>query len=91
VSFEWDPRKASSNLRKHGVRFAEATGALHDELAITIRDRESDPSEERFVTLGMGMKGRVLIVVYCFRGGNIRIISARKAEPSECEQYEAQR
>lgn len=52
---------------------------------------ESDPDEQRFVTLGMGIKGRVLVVVYCYSGENIRIISARTAGRSEREQYEAQR
>lgn len=91
MSFEWDPRKASSNVRKHGVRFSEAVDVFSDELAVTIRDEDSDTDEERFVTLGLGVKGRVLVVVYCYRGDRIRIISARTANRSEHEQYEAQR
>jgi uncharacterized DUF497 family protein len=88
--FEWDPIKAAANFRKHGVRFAEAVGIFSDDAAITLRDYESDPVEERFVSLGIGLKGRVLIVVYCYRGESIRIISARTANRSEREQYEAQ-
>jgi len=91
VSFEWDPNKAAANVRKHDVRFAEATGVFNDDYAITVVDDESDPDEQRFVTLGMGIKGRILVVVYCYSNESIRIISARTAEPSECAQYEAER
>ncbi len=91
VSFEWDPNKAASNVWKHEVRFSEAVGVFSDEYAITISDDESDPSEQRFVTLGTGVTGRVLVVVYCYRGHHIRIISARIAEPHERNHYEAQR
>jgi uncharacterized protein len=91
VSFEWDPNKAAANVRKHGVQFSEALGVFSDDYAITINDEESDPDEERFVTLGVGIKGRVLTVVYCYSGEDIRIISARIAGRPERERYEAQR
>ena len=91
VSFEWDPGKAVANVRKHGVRFSEALGVFSDDYAITITDDESDPHEQRFVTLGIGAMGRVLVVVYCYVGESIRIISARTAGRFEREQYEAQR
>ena len=65
VLFQWDPIKAAANFRKHGVQFSEALGVFSDDHAITIKDDESDPDEQRFVTLGMGIKGRVLVVVYC--------------------------
>ena len=90
VSFEWDPNKAAVNVRKHGVQFSEALGVFSDEYAITIRD-DGETNEERLVTLGMGIKGRVLVVVYCYRGDDIRIISARAAGRREREQYEARR
>jgi hypothetical protein len=90
VTFEWDPIKAEANVRKHGVQFSEAQGVFSDDYAITVNDDESDPNERRFITLGAGIKGRVLAVVYCYRGENIRIISARPAGRLECEQYEAQ-
>jgi uncharacterized protein len=89
VSFEWDPNKARANLLKHGVRFSEAVGVFDDDTAITVKD--DDTSEERFVTIGMGLKGRLLVVVYCYRGDTIRIISTRPAGKVEHEQYEAQR
>ena len=91
VSFEWDPGKAAANVRKHGVQFAEARAVFDDDYAVTIKDVASDPDEERFVTIGIGIKGRVLAVVYCYRAGNIRIISARTAGWAERQQYEAQR
>ena len=91
VFFEWDPNKAAANVRKHGVRFSEAVGVFGDDYAITISDDESDPDEQRFVTLGMEIKGSILVVVYCYSGENIRIVSARTAGRPEREQYEAQR
>ena len=82
---EWDPRKATANLKKHGVDFADAATVLHDEHAITVRDDEGD--EERYVTIGMDALGNVLVVVYAWRGERPRLISARKATPQEREQY----
>jgi uncharacterized protein len=91
MSFEWDLVKAEANFRKHGVRFAEAEPVFVDDFAITITDDESDPGEQRFVSIGLGVKKRVLVVVYCYRGRNIRIISARLAEARERAQYEEHR
>jgi uncharacterized DUF497 family protein len=91
MSFEWDPQKAEANFKKHGVRFPEAEPVFEDDDAITIKDDESDSGEQRFVSMGMGVKGRVLVVVYCYRGSNIRIISARMAEVQERRQYEETR
>lgn len=91
MAFEWAPRKAEANWRKHGVRFAEAESVFEDDDAITITDEDSDPHEVRFVSIGIGAKERVLVVVYCHRGENIRILSARVAEPSERRQYEESR
>jgi hypothetical protein len=88
---EWDLRKAEVNYRKHGVRFSESLPVFEDDYAITITDDESDPDEQRFVSMGMGVKGRVLVVVYSYRGRRIRIISARLAEPHERSQYEESR
>lgn len=89
VGFEWDAAKASANFRHHGVRFEESTAVFDDAYAITIADDEADPSEERFVSIGMGALGRVLIVVHTYRGDNIRIISARLATAHERTEYEA--
>lgn len=91
MGFEWDPRKAESNFRRHGVRFAEAEPVFEDDFALTIPDSESDPDEMRFVSIGMGAMGRVLVVVYTHRGRNIRVISTRLAEPHERTVYEEAR
>ena len=77
MKFEWDYLKATSNLRKHNVDFADAVTVLDDDLAITIREETS--GEERFVTLGMDALSRLLVVVYTWRQDCVRIISARKA------------
>ena len=87
----WDPEKAEKNLRKHGVRLAQAVVVLDDPYAVTVIDHESDPGEERLVTLGADAHGRVLVVVYTHRGEDIRLISARHATPLERRDYEAQR
>jgi uncharacterized DUF497 family protein len=87
IKFEWDEEcKAGINFRRHGVRMPEAISVFDDPYALTITDEESDPNERRFVTLGMGATGRLLVVVYAYRGANIRIISVR---PHEREQYGA--
>ena len=92
MGFEWnEASKAGINYRKHGVRMPEAIPVFDDPYAITITDDESDPDEQRFATMGMGAIGRLLVIVYSWRGDNIRIISARHAEAHEREQYEAQR
>ncbi len=92
VGFEWDEEnKAGINFRKHGVRMPEAIPVLSDPYAITVADDESDPGEQRFITVGMGALGRLLVVVYTWRAEKIRIISARLAEPNEREEYEVER
>ena len=86
MDFTWDPRKASENLSKHGVDFADAVLALEDENALTIEDRDHD--EQRFKTLGMGPYAKVLFVVHVeWSSDCIRIISARKADSQEVRQY----
>jgi uncharacterized DUF497 family protein len=86
VSYEWDAKKAAANLRKHAVDFADAITVLEDEAALTTTDE--NPEEKRFATVGMDSLARVLVVVYTWRGSAIRLISARKATPSERRQYE---
>ena len=87
VDLEWDPAKARSNQHKHGVDFADAAVALEDEHALTMLDPASD-EEDRFVSLCRDPVGRVLVVVFTWRGNAIRIISARKAAGRETRQYE---
>ncbi len=86
---EWDADKAAVNLRKHRVDFADAATVLEDEAALTVPD--DDPDEARWVTLGMDALGRILVVIYAWRGEQVRLISARKANPSERRQYESER
>jgi uncharacterized DUF497 family protein len=87
VESEWDPAKARANFTKHGVRFADAVTALEDDSALTIRDLSSE-DEERWVTMGLEASGRLLLVVYTWRGARVRLISARQATPHERRQYE---
>jgi uncharacterized DUF497 family protein len=89
VDLEWDPKKAAANLRKHGIDFADAATALHDELAITLVD--DDGGEERFVTMGSDALSRVLVVVFTWRSSRIRLISARRATVIERTRYEGRR
>ena len=90
MSFEWNAAKAKENLRKHGIDFADAATALEDESALTMRDTFS-AEEKRWITLGMDALGRLLVVVYTWRGDQIRLISARQATQREWRQYEGKR
>lgn len=86
MDYQWDNNKAEANLRKHGIDFADAVLVLSDDLAITMSDGRFD--EERFITIGMDALSRVLVVVYTYRGNEIRLISARSATRKERQQYE---
>ena len=86
MNFKWDPRKAIANLQKHGIDFADAVTVFDDLNAVTIDDL--DYEEQRFITIAMDAFGRILVVVYTWRGDNIRLISARKATKNERKQYE---
>lgn len=84
--YEWDPRKAAGNLRKHGVDFDDAVLALEDPLALTMLDPDSN-GEVRFVSIGQDPTGRLLVTIFTPRGGLIRVISSRRATPSERRTY----
>ena len=86
--FEWDERKARTNLKKHGVRFEEAASVFRDPLSLTVADSEHSESEDRFLDVGMSEQGRLLVVSYTERGSLIRIISCRQAMPLERKAYE---
>ena len=86
MDFEWDPKKAHLNDRKHGVQFADAVSVLEDENALTTSEQAAD-GEKRFVTLGMDALGRIVVVVYTWRRDRVRMISARKATPNERLRY----
>ena len=90
MEFEWDQRKAAKNLSRHGIDFADAALVLYDECALTTRD-PGEYGEERFVTLGLDALGRILVVIYTWREERVRIISARRATPTERKRYESKR
>lgn len=84
----WNPQKARSNRRKHGVSFEEATSVFYDPLSLTIDNPLHANDEVRFIIIGISTQRRVLVVSHTDEGDIIRIISARPAEPYEREQYE---
>jgi hypothetical protein len=88
MRFEWNPKKADANLRKHGVSFEEATTALRDDLAVTGHDPDHSMNEDRYVTFGVSTQDRLLVVAHTERRGVIRIINARPATKSERKIYE---
>jgi hypothetical protein len=87
MDFEWDPAKARSNVEEHGVSFPDTFAVFEDPSAITIDDPHDE--EDRFITLEMDAFGRILVVIYTWRGENVRIISARKANRTERRNYES--
>jgi uncharacterized protein len=86
--FEWDDNKAKSNLKKHGVSFEEAATIFNDPEIATIPDPDHSEDEERFVSLGISLIQRLLLVVHAERNERIRLISARKATETERKTYE---
>jgi uncharacterized DUF497 family protein len=87
MSPEFDPKKNRVNIAKHGVSLSEGDGVLLDPLAITVED-SSVQGEVRYVTIGMNSFGSLMVVVWTEREDNLRLISARKAEPKERRAYE---
>lgn len=89
MEFQWDPKKAVANLRKHGVDFADAVAVFFDERAITLEDLGRE--ERRYLTLGTDALGHIVVVSYAWRGEEtIRLISARKATARERREYGGQ-
>ena len=87
MDYEWDPAKASVNVKKHGVAFADAVTALEDDFALTIPDPDSE-REDRFVSIGMEATGQILVTVFTLRANVVRIISSRRASKGERKRYE---
>jgi uncharacterized DUF497 family protein len=87
--FEWDPDKDKENQEKHEVTFDEAKTVFFDDFARLIDDPEHSEEEDRFILMGMSIRLNVLLVCHCYREEDsvIRIISARRAYPSERAQY----
>ena len=90
--YEWDARTASRNLRKHSVSFDEAATIFQDPLALTFDDPDHSVEERRFVTIGRSGQQRILFVAHVDQGEDrVRIISARRATPTESYAYEEHR
>jgi hypothetical protein len=89
VQFEWDPKKAASNLAKHGVSFDEASTVFADPLATTVPDRDRSTREERLLTTGLSTQHRTLIVWHTEQDDTVRIIGAREVTPWERRTYES--
>lgn len=89
--FEWDENKAKINYTKHRVTFEEAQTVFYDENALLLADEKHSDEEDRFVLMGMSSMMNTLLVCFCERGSDnneiIRIISSRKANKKETEQY----
>ena len=91
LRFEWDERKSRSNQRKHRISFEEAQTVFYDDWAIQVEDADPHEREDRFVMLGMSSAAKTLVVCHCYREENsvIRIISARRANRSERDDYKS--
>ncbi|MFZ2642866.1 MAG: BrnT family toxin [Verrucomicrobiia bacterium] len=92
-NFEWDPSKAATNLRKHGVGFERAATVFRDPEALSLHDRAHSADEDRWITLGMDAHGQLLVVSHTWResgegADRCRIITARKATKTETKQYQ---
>ena len=87
--FEWDSRKEKANINKHGVSFEEARTSFYDEHALVFHDPDHSEDEDRFILLGTSYKLNTLVVCHCFREREtvVRIISARKADRDESQEY----
>jgi hypothetical protein len=88
VRYEWDPRKAEANQRKHGVSFVEAATVFLDPLALTFDDPDHSTGERQYITVGASTGGRILFVAIAERDDRVRIISARCATRREIHGYE---
>jgi len=88
MDFEWDPRKAEINLRKHGISFTEAGTVFGDDLAITVPDPDHSKDEERYITIGWSNQRRLLMISHTDRDERIRIINARELTKTKRKTYE---
>lgn len=88
MRFEWDPEKAASNARKHGVTFEEAQTVFQDDLFVTFEDPDHSQDENRFIIMGQSTKKNLLVVSYTERRKTLRLISARQATRKERRTYE---
>jgi uncharacterized DUF497 family protein len=88
LQFEWNERKAASNLKKHRVSFSEAATVFDDPWFITFLGEEHSVDEDRYITIGQSKRNRLLLVAHTDRQGKMRIVSAREATNNERKFYE---
>lgn len=88
MKFEWDPQKATVNIKKHGVSFHEAATIFGDPLAITFDDPDHSIVENRYITFGLSLQKRLIVVSHTERGNITRIINARLMNRKERKIYE---
>ena len=88
MRFEWDPKKAKQNLKKHAVSFDEAVTVFYDSLSATFDDPDHSVGEHRYITIGFSSRDRLLVVGYTERGEGLRIINARPATAHERKRHE---
>ncbi len=88
MEYEWEPIKADTNVKKHGVSFAHASTIFGDPFSLTFYDPDHSSEEDRFITIGTSVDNVLLIVSHTDRDDRIRIISARKAKRRERRIYE---
>jgi len=88
MQFEWDPKKAKSNLKKHRVSFEEAVTVFYDPLAATFDDPDHSGDEWRLITIGVSSRNRLLVVSHSEKGEALRIISARPSTARERKRHE---
>ncbi len=89
MKFEWDPKKALLNLRKHKISFEKAMAVFYDPLSATFDDPDHSVGEQRLITVGYSSRGRLLVVSHTERGKAVRIISARLATTQERKRHES--
>ncbi|HMN83256.1 MAG TPA: BrnT family toxin [Burkholderiaceae bacterium] len=87
MSVEHDPKKDAANRRKHGVSLSEGDGVTDDPFVLTLED-ESSPGEQRFIALGRNILGKLRLVVYTYRGDDVRLISVRLPDAKQARAYE---
>ena len=90
VQFEWDPKKAKRNKKKHGVSFEEGVTVFYDPLSATFDDPDHSVGEHRYITIGLSSRDRLIVVAHAERGEVLRIISARPATAYERKKHEGQ-
>ena len=86
--FEWNPRKAARNLKKHGVSFAEAMTVFADPQGTIFDDPDHSGDERREIIVGYSTRPRLLVVGFAERSGRVRVITARRASRAETTRHE---